>query len=428
MLVAAVRREVEVAVVTRLSAKGDMDINTGHCFFCKTTSPFLHAVADYAPYSDIFSFMHFRHLTKVAFLVFAGLFLSSFAVETLYVVDDLQDDWLVFEGGEYRPFAPKKDAGVEAIYFQLDATKHKGEYVQIGGKYVKAVFINGKLVASGDLRHATYSLDSLRNKFYSSFLSFGVYAGDIYPENLKSVLVSAEKPGLQDTGDVERPRSYFHDFVVSVMIFLFVLLIVITQLTKVPLSFFFARRMFSGHESEEVQLYTRIASTTNILFYIFTSMVIGFYLMVIFRFTGDRFVTGLDYVADTYFGTILKWGKLSTVLLIAFFVKIGLILLFSYTFGMREYLGFQVVNWMRLMMVVLGMLTLVLVVYFLSRGISESVYVAFLGGLVSVLSAWLIIFFAKVARRPGLSLFHIFSYLCATEVIPLLIAVKLLFH
>ena len=372
--------------------------------------------------------MHFRHPLKVAFLVFAGLLFSSFAAERLYVVDDLQDEWLVFEGGEYRPFERASDSGGEAIYFQLDATKHKGEYIQIGGKYVKALFINGKLVASGDLQNATYNLDSLGNKFYSSFLSFGVYAADIYPENLKSVLLSPEKPVSSGVGDVKRPRTYFNDFVVSVTIFLFVLLIVITQLTKVPLSFFFARRMFSGHESEEVQLYTRIASTTNILFYIFTSMIIGFYLMVIFRFTGDRFVTGLDYSSDTYFGTILKWGKLSTVLLVAFFGKIGLILLFSYTFGMLEYLGFQVVNWMRLVMVILGMLTLVLVVYFLSRGISESVYVAFLWGLVGVLSAWLIIFFAKVARRPGFSLFHIFSYLCATEVIPLLISVKLLFH
>ncbi|HLT73058.1 MAG TPA: DUF4271 domain-containing protein [Cyclobacteriaceae bacterium] len=372
--------------------------------------------------------MRFRHLTKVAFLLFAGLLLSSFATETLYVVDDLQDDWLVFDGGEYRPFAPETDSGTEAIYFQLDATRHKGDYVQIGGKYVKALFINGKLVASGDLRNATYSLDSLRNKFYSSFLSFGVYADDIYPGNLRSALVSAEKQVSSGRADVERPRTYFHDFVVSVMIFLFVLLIVIAQLTKVPLSFFFARRMFSSHESEEVQLYTRIASTTNILFYIFTSLIVGFYLMIIFRFTGDRFVTGLDYSSDTYFGTILKWGKLSTVLLVAFFIKIGLILIFSYTFGMREYLGFQVVNWMRLVMVVLGVLTIVLVVYFLSRGITESVYVAFLWGLPGVLSAWLIIFFAKVARRAGFSLFHIFSYLCATEVIPLLISVKILFH
>ncbi len=372
--------------------------------------------------------MGLRHPISIALSVIAGLMLSSFAADSLYVVSDLQEDWLVFEDGKYRPFVEQEDAGTDAVYFQLDASKYKGKHVQIGGKYVKAVFINGKLVASGDLRNVTYSLDSLRDKFYSSFLSFGVYAEDIYPGNLRSVLVSGERPVVAETADVERPRTYFHDFAISGIIFLFILLIVITQLTKVPLSFFFARRMFSSHESEEVQLYTRIASTTNILFYVFTSLIIAFYLMIVFRFTGDRLVTGLNYSSDTYFGTILKWGKLSTVLLIAFFVKIGLILLFSYTFGMREYLGFQVVNWMRLMMVVLGVLTVVLVVYFLWGGISEWVYVAFLWGLIGTLSAWLIIFFAKVARRPGFSLFHIFSYLCATEVIPLLISVKLLFH
>lgn len=372
--------------------------------------------------------MRFRHLLTVVFLVFAGLLFSSFAAERLYVVHDLEDDWLIFDNGSFRPFAPNMDSGTDAVYIRLDVNEHRGEYVQLGGKYVRAIFINGKLVESGDLRNVTYSIDSLRDKFYSSFLSIGIYADDIYAGNLKSLLVSTRRPPLAETVEVERPRTYFHDFVVSGMIFLFVLLIVIAQLTKVPLSFFFSRRMFSGHESEEVQLYTRLASTTNILFYVFTSLIAGFYLMIIFRFTGDRFVTGLDYSSDSYFGAILKWGKLSTMLLVAFFLKIGLVLVFSYAFGMREYFGFQVVNWMRLVMVVLGVLTLVLVVYFLSRGVSESLYVAFLWGFVLVLTAWLLIFFAKVARRPGVSLFHIFSYLCATEVIPLLIAVKLLFH
>ena len=345
-----------------------------------------------------------------------------------YVVQDLTPEWTVFDDGAYRPYDRSRDAGADVVYFTLDAGLHRGTQVRISGRHAKAVFINGKLVASGDLRDVTYNVDSLADRFPGRLLLFGVYATHIYPENLKVSLVTA---GVRPAGGLEelvRPRTFFHDFVVSGIILLFILFIVVTQLTKVPIAFFFTRRMFSAHESEEVQLYTRIASTTNILFYVFTSLVIAFYLMIIFRATGDRYVLGLANQAETYFGTVLKWGRLSSILLIMFFLKIGLVTLMSRTFGMWEFVGFQVVNWMRLMLVSFGILTLVEVVYFLSGGKSGAFYTAFMWGFLVVLIAWVILFFAKVARRPGISLFHIFSYLCATEVLPLLISVKLLFH
>lgn len=353
---------------------------------------------------------------------------SSVWAQGEFVVDDLTSEWTVFDDGAYRSYERERDAGADVIYFTLDAGVHQGARVHISGRHVRAIFVNSKLVVSGDVRSVTYDVDSLANQFAGRVLHFGIYASHIYPENLD---VSLIKPGVrQATGpeEIVRPRTYFRDFVVSGIILLFILLIVVTQLTKVPISFFFTRRMFAAHESEEVQLYTRIASTTNILFYVFTSLVIAFYLMILFRSSGDRFVLGLANQAESYFGTVLKWGRLGSILLVAFLLKIGLVMLVSRTFDLWEYLGFQVVNWMRLMLVAFGILTVLEVVYFLSGGMSGAVYTAFMWGFVLVLIAWVIVFFAKVARRPGYSLFHIICYLCATEVLPLLISVKLLFH
>lgn len=353
---------------------------------------------------------------------------SSAWAQQGYLVQDLTPDWKVFDDGEYRPFVRERDAGADVVYFDVDVGVHRNAKVRISGRHVEAIFVNGSLVTSGDVRNATYDVDSLANRFPGRILHFGVYASDIYPENLD---VSLLTPGVrQATGpeEIVRPRTYFRDFVVSGIILLFILLIVVTQLTKVPIGFFFTRRMFATHESEEVQLYTRIASTTNTLFYVLTSLVIAFYLMILFRASGDRYVLGLANQAETYFGTVLKWGRLGSILLIALLLKVGLVMLMSRTFGLWEYHGFQVVNWMRLMLVSFGILAVVEVVYFLSGGLSVAVYTAFKWGFVGVLIAWVIVFFTKVARRPGYSLFHIISYLCATEVLPLLISVKLLFH
>nr|PZN47076.1 MAG: hypothetical protein DIU61_19900 [Bacteroidota bacterium] len=396
-------------------------------FFCKTTSGFLHAIADYAPYGDIFSFMPFRSPCFFLVAVLSAVVSSVWAQEG-YVTQDLTSEWTIFDDGAYRPYERERDADEDIVYFTLDAASHRNAHVRISGRHVKAVFVNGKLVASGNVRNVMYDVDSLADRFPGRVLHFGVYASHIYPENLN---VSLVLPGVKPAAgpeEIVRPRTYFRDFVVSGIILLFILLIVVTQLTKVPIAFFFTRRVFAAQEGEEVQLYTRIASTTNILFYVFTSLVIAFYLMILYRASGDRYVLGLANQAETYFGTVLKWGRLGSILLVAFCLKIGLVMLMSRTFGLGEYLGFQVVNWMRLMLVSFGILTVAEVVYFLSGGMSGAVYAAFMWGFIVVLIAWVILFFTKVARRPGYSLFHIISYLCATEVLPLLISVKLLFH
>src|SRR5690606_10135918 len=88
----AAGREMEIAVVTCLPAKGDVHVDTGHGFFCKTTSGFLHAIADYAPYGDIFSFMPFRSPCFFLVAVLSAVVSSVWAQEG-YVTQDLTSEW-----------------------------------------------------------------------------------------------------------------------------------------------------------------------------------------------------------------------------------------------------------------------------------------------------------------------------------------------
>lgn len=363
----------------------------------------------------------------VILISLAGI-LSSLSAQDLYVAKDLQGEWMVYEDGGYRPFENGKDSGIDAIYFWLDVNKYRGQYLQVEGRYEKALFVNGKLKKSGATERMLFSVDSLGSDFFTSSLLVGIYTSHIHAENLNTAIMSPQRSVSVANAYVARPETFFRDFVFTGIFFLLTLLMVVVQLTKIPLSFFYGMRLFSIHESEEAQLYTRIGSTTNVLFYVFCSLVLGFYLSIAFHFLSDRFLIALQFYSTSYLEAMLKWGKLSMFLLVAIFIKIGLVLTFSRMFGMTEFFGFHVVNWIRLLLVVFGMLTLVLFVYFISRGIAESVYAAFFWSLAVVLTAWLIILFTRVARRSGFSLFHIFSYLCATELIPLLISVKLLYH
>ena len=69
------------------------------------------------------------------------------------------------------------------------------------------------------------------------------------------------------------------------MLILISVLIVVDQLNpKLSSDYFSIIKMFFMREGEDSQIHSRITSSINILFYVYCSLMIGYYLMIIFRF------------------------------------------------------------------------------------------------------------------------------------------------
>ena len=85
-------------------------------------------------------------------------------------------------------------------------------------------------------------------------------------------------------------------------------------------------------------------------------------------------------------------------------------------------------NWVRLLLIVFGGATIIVFSYYILRGQNETIFVAFLSLIVGTLIAWIFIVFMKLNGKTEHSMFHLFSYICATELIPLLITIKVLFQ
>jgi hypothetical protein len=228
--------------------------------------------------------------------------------------------------------------------------------------------------------------------------------------------------------NIKKPNTFFRDFVVIAVLVLLILFIVVTQLTKLSQNYFSIKRLFSSLDIDDTQQYTRVISCSNILLFTFISLLLSLYLAIIFHFTTDRFDIAWIFNSATFWEAIEQWMKLTLILLLAFVLKILLVFIMSRIFDLKELLGFQIFNWVRIMLVAFGILSICLITFFLSRGVGNSVYAGFFWAITFVLIIWLIILFTRVARRLDYPMFHIISYLCATEIIPLLITVKLLYH
>ena len=65
------------------------------------------------------------------------------------------------------------------------------------------------------------------------------------------------------------------------------------------------------------------------------------------------------------------WIKLSAIVLAIIFFKVVLVYCLSIVFGLTEIAGIHIFNWIRLLLVVFGVLTLLLFFYFILHGHNE---------------------------------------------------------
>jgi hypothetical protein len=280
------------------------------------------------------------------------------------------------------------------------------------------LFVNGK-VAAANITQGLYNLDSIRSKYGASELLISMYPFKVSSSSVE--IVSRKKKGVAETQ--LRASSGFRDFAVIAILTLLIMFTMLVRLNpKLTADYFSLNKIFSIRETDEAQLYTRITSSSNILFYIFCSMMVGFSLVLIFRYTSAQRTDVLFWMA------MLEWIKLSMIVLFIFFLKVALVYSLSILFGIKGAGRIHFFYWIRVLVVTGSLISIGVFLYFISRGQQTSVYEIFRWTITIVLILLIALVFLKLMRRAECSIFHLFSYICATEIIPFLITIKLLYQ
>ncbi|HEU5147894.1 MAG TPA: DUF4271 domain-containing protein [Chryseosolibacter sp.] len=353
---------------------------------------------------------------------------SVFAQEDVSVVKDLRSDWMQYEDNRYQPLTTFPINGVSTVYFRVDPIADDGNLLRLRSSDPYFVFINGKV--KGDYDGETFlPIDSLSPLASRRPVLVAVHQRGINERDLVTEIVSREQHARQtEMQNVTRPYSHFRDFVVLAGLVTIVLFLIALRLNpKLAGDYLSVTRMFSARDSDDSQA-ARLTGGSNVQFYILCSVMIAYYLMITLYNLPSRYSLPGRFQASGFGMMWLQWLKLSALVFIALMIKILIIFILTRLFGMRGMARFHFFNWIRVLLVVLGVATVLLFMYFISRGDSETLYVMFLSLVAITLSVWIIVAFFKFGGKSGHSMFHLFSYLCATEIIPLLITVKVLFE
>ena len=363
-------------------------------------------------------------LTLLFLLVF-----SLTAQEKAFIEQNLRTEWMTYEHGAYVPLPEERVSIGNTVYFNVSASRFSGRTLILKSARPFFVFFNGKL--SGEYQgSASLNIDSLSLAHYTPNLLVAVHQQGVNKRDLKTWIVTVrEKASSSGFVPPLRPPTYFKDFVIVAGLVVTIMFLVITRFNpKLASDYFSVIRIFSVREADDAQSNARLTSSTNIQFYISCSLLLGFYLMIIFHHLPDAYALPLFFQGHSFAEVVWQWIRLSALILGVFFTKIIFVFSFTRLFGLRGLARIHFFNWVRLLLIIFGSSSLILFIYYISSGDSPGVFVVFLGLIVATLIAWIIVAFLKLNSKSEHSMFHLFSYICATEIIPLLITIKVLFQ
>ena len=339
------------------------------------------------------------------------------------LVRDLRPDWMVHTPSGYEAIGQSMDA--KTIYFHIDQPNFKGQRIAIQCMEEWELFVNGKLIFSGQAQ--SFDLDSLSEKF-SRKLFFGVHVtSDV--RDLSTQIVSGSASVRMDSQSLTiRPPTFFRDYCILVSGFLVLFLLLLFRTNpQLTLDYFSFARIFSATERNENQLTSRITSSVNLLFYLFCALLTGFLLSAVFHLSGPAFQAARPIHIISLGSAMAVWMKLSLFILILLAAKLIIVLLFSTLFNFRETISFQFFNFLRFILFTAVVMSILSLVYFTIRGAEPVFYERLIVLDLFLLSISSITVLIKLLARSPFSFFHLFSYLCVSEIIPLVIIIKIFF-
>ena len=356
---------------------------------------------------------------------FLLIFICQLGWAAPVVVKDLKPGWMILAEESYQFLGSGPADDLHAVYFHVNAHAFRGQYLSVACHEEWDLFVNGKLISSG--RQRLLNIDSL-SQLYSPVLFFGVYSKDgIYRLTTKIVSVNASvEPRIREIK--ERPSAFFRDYSILTTAFLMLFLLILFRTNaQLTLDYFSFAKIFSAQERNENLLASRIASSVNLLFYLFCALLTGFLLSAVFHFAGSYFAVAKFVVMDSLGSAFKVWLKLSLFILVLLAAKLVIVLLFSSLFNFRDTVSFQFFNFLRFVLFTAVMMAVLSLIYFVFKGGQALFYRQLIIMALVLMSAGSFMVLIKLLARAPFSLFHLFSYLCASEIIPLVVIIKIFF-
>lgn len=374
-------------------------------------------------------------------LVYASVFIAFGLCaqdhHQLVPIKDLKNQWLTVDrhGEHYVPYIAGGSLNYPVIGVILNPSDGVGLILSICIQEGTAIFVNNKIVdraAIGGCRN--YEIDSLMSVHTQKSLFISFFKENLNPELITTVLMARQPAGNFQAQSNPNPQiikrfsDHFADFfVVAILLVAAFYAFLINRYPKGYKDYFNFSKAFSLTLKEEKVLTQRNMGSANALFLWLYSMVFSLVIVLFWKIFG-RVPELFEFVAlETVPSAMRSWLILSLMAYAVVGVKYLLIKVLSSLLNIDKIAQIHFFDFIRISFIIVTATLVVSSVMFLSVLDQIVPFNIILYLFIILLGVRVVILLFKLLGDTSFRKIHLISYLCTTEILPLLIGIRIFF-
>ena len=355
----------------------------------------------------------------------------------LVPIKELSSSWLTVDrqGENYVPYIRGRSLNYPVIGLLLEAGDTPGLLLQCCVQQGTSIFINNRIVdRTGSDACLYYDLDSLRTRVDKKTIFLSFFQQNLDPNQLSTTLMTRQpvrdlQGKSQPTAQItKRSADPFPDFfVVAILMVLAFYAFLINRYPRGHRDFFNFSKAFSLTLKEEKVLTQRNMSTVNTLFLCMYGMILSLLIMLFWKIF--QFIPELFGFVDlsTFRSCMFSWLALSFMAFCVVELKYLLIKILCTLLNFDKIAQIHFFDFIRISLIFVGSIFLIASAMYLGNLSGGMPYTIILYVFVTLLGVRIIILLFKLIADTSFRKIHLISYLCTTEILPLLIGIRIFF-
>jgi hypothetical protein len=347
--------------------------------------------------------------------------------------DDMSLYTYVWNNGRYlEPYFRELHESEKTLYFRLPLSRYPQGRLEICWP-ANSVLAWGPQQKSWLEKKGcrSFDVDSLARVYTQEALVFSLFNEHLKPGNWSAKILKdtpSEAEGESIINLLEpRPKDVFGEHLTLLILLLSAFMAVMWRFyPKVFAEFFRIIKALSLRGREESIANMRLVTIPSLLTLLFVSLSSAILFIIILHFSNQP-IFAISGAGFPSFGllvlSLLQWTGMFFVSIV---LKYYLVRNFATMFKIPEFANSHFFNFMRFHLVIFGVGLLVAWGAYFGFSISESAfYLGLLKAVMWAVGGAILIVFLKLLYAGSFRIFHLFSYICATEILPLFILIKL---
>ncbi len=350
--------------------------------------------------------------------------------ENFQIIKNLEEDWLkADENNRYVPFIGKDHYKTPAIGIMLNLTRYSGNSLLCCVPQESSVLIEQQIIGYSDKEKCIrLDIDSLQQVYQKEQIFVSVYQADHSFDRLHFLVVSNNsevKTVLQNTSHKRTGSSVRDFFIIGLLVLLASYAFQLNQFPKTFKNLYNFRKVFAFKIREE-PVKIRLLNEAHIVFLLHHCLLIA-YLLILSISTNS--MIDLSLVVDqpqAFSEFIITWLKLSLFVFMVIWLKYMVVMMFGALFGLKNLKYIHVFDFMRMSLIFWSVIFTCIVLIFSMLSINNSLYLNLLIYIfIAFATVRIVILYYRLFTGSIFRNVYLFSYICTSEIIPLLVGLEL---